>query len=143
MAIERSLSIIKPEAVERGVIGEILRQIEGAGLRVVAAKLLLLDTTKARAFYAVHKDRPFYSSLTKYISSGPIFVSVLEGDNAISRNREIMGATDPSKAAEGTVRRQWGSDVEKNAVHGSDGPDTAAWEISFFFQPEEIHGINK
>ncbi len=143
MAIERSLSIIKPEAVERGVIGEILRQIEGAGLRVVAAKLLLLDTTKARAFYAVHKDRPFYSSLTKYISSGPIFVSVLEGDNAISRNREIMGATDPSKAAEGTVRRQWGSDVEKNAVHGSDGPDTASWEISFFFQPEEIHGINK
>jgi nucleoside-diphosphate kinase len=143
VAIERSLSIIKPEAVERGVIGEILRQIEGAGLRVVAAKLLLLDTTKARAFYAVHKDRPFYSSLTKYISSGPIFVSVLEGDNAISRNREIMGATDPSKAAEGTVRRQWGSDVEKNAVHGSDGPDTAAWEISFFFQPEEIHGINK
>ena len=143
MAIERSLSIIKPEAVERGVIGEILRQIEGAGLRVVAAKLLLLDTTKARAFYAVHKDRPFYSSLTKYISSGPIFVSVLEGSNAISRNREIMGATDPSKAAESTVRRQWGSDVEKNAVHGSDGPDTAAWEISFFFQPEEIHGINK
>ena len=143
MAIERSLSIIKPEAVERGVIGEILRQIEGAGLRVVAAKLLLLDTTKARAFYAVHKDRPFYTSLTKYISSGPIFVSVLEGDNAISRNREIMGATDPSKAAESTVRRQWGSDVEKNAVHGSDGPDTAAWEISFFFQPEEIHGINK
>lgn len=143
MAIERSLSIIKPEAVERGVIGEILRQIEGAGLRVVAAKLLLLDTTKARAFYAVHKDRPFYSSLTKYISSGPIFVSVLEGDNAISRNREIMGATDPSKAAEGTVRRQWGSDVEKNAVHGSDGPDTAPWEISFFFQPQEIHGIKK
>ncbi|MEE8075032.1 MAG: nucleoside-diphosphate kinase [Candidatus Binatia bacterium] len=143
MAIERSLSIIKPEAVERGVIGEILRQIEGAGLRVVAAKLLHLDTEKARAFYAVHKDRPFYSSLTKYISSGPIFVSVLEGSNAISRNREIMGATDPSKAAEGTIRRQWGSDVEKNAVHGSDGPDTAAWEISFFFQPEEIHGINK
>jgi nucleoside-diphosphate kinase len=143
VAIERSLSIIKPEAVERGVIGEILRQIEGAGLRVVAAKLLHLDTEKARAFYAVHKDRPFYSSLTKYISSGPIFVSVLEGSNAISRNREIMGATDPSKAAEGTIRRQWGSDVEKNAVHGSDGPDTAAWEISFFFQPEEIHGINK
>ncbi len=143
MAIERSLSIIKPEAVERGVIGEILRQIEGTGLRVVAAKLLHLDTAKARAFYAVHKDRPVYSSLTDYISSGPIFVSVLEGDNAISRYREIMGATDPSKAAEGTVRRQWGSDVEKNAVHGSDGPDTAAWEISFFFQPEEIHGINK
>ena len=143
MAIEKSLSIIKPEAVERGVIGEILRQIEGAGLRVVAAKLLHLDSEKARAFYAVHKDRPFYSSLTKYISSGPIFVSVLEGDNAISRNREIMGATDPSKAAEGTIRRQWGSDVEKNAVHGSDGPDTAAWEISFFFQPEEIHRIKK
>ncbi|MFQ5541539.1 MAG: nucleoside-diphosphate kinase [Candidatus Binatia bacterium] len=143
MGIERSLSIIKPEAVERGVIGEILRKVEGVGLRVVAAKLLHLDIAKARAFYAVHKDRPFYSSLTKYISSGPIFVSVLEGDNAIARNREIMGATDPSKAAEGTIRRQWGSDVEKNAVHGSDGPDTAAWEISFFFQPEEIHGIKK
>ncbi len=143
MGTEKSLSIIKPEAVERRLIGEIVRRLEGTGLRIVAAKLLHLDLEKARAFYAVHRERPFYSSLTEYISSGPIFVSVLEGENAISKNREIMGATDPSKAAEGTIRRQWGTDVEKNAVHGSDAPETAAWEISFFFQPEEIHGIHK
>ncbi len=143
MGTEKSLSIIKPEAVERCLIGEIVRRLEGTGLRIVAAKLLHLDLEKARAFYAVHKERPFYSSLTEYISSGPVFVSVLEGENAISKNREIMGATDPSKAAEGTIRRQWGTDVEKNAVHGSDAPETAAWEISFFFQPGEIHGIHK
>ncbi len=143
MGTEKSLSIIKPEAVERCLIGEIIRRLEGTGLRIVAAKLLHLDLEKARAFYAVHKERPFYSSLTQYISSGPVFVSVLEGENAISKNREIMGATDPSKAAGGTIRRQWGTDVEKNAVHGSDAPETAAWEISFFFQPEEIHGIHK
>ncbi len=143
MGTENSLSIIKPEAVERCLIGEIIRRLEGTGLRIVAAKLLRLDLEKARAFYAVHKERPFYSSLTQYTSSGPVFVSVLEGENAISKNREIMGATDPSKAAEGTIRRQWGTDVEKNAVHGSDAPETAAWEISFFFQPEEIHGIDK
>ncbi|MFQ5849899.1 MAG: nucleoside-diphosphate kinase [Candidatus Binatia bacterium] len=138
MGIERSLSIIKPEAVARGLIGEILRRLESAGLRIVAAKLVHLEKKEAQAFYAVHRDRPFYSSLTEYISSGPIFVSVLEADNAISKNREIMGATDPAKASEGTIRRQWGSDVEKNAVHGSDGPETAAWEISFFFKPNEI-----
>lgn len=143
MGTEKSLSIIKPEAVERRLIGEIVRRFEGTGLRIVAAKLLHLDLEKARAFYAVHRERPFYSSLTEYISSGPIFVSVLEGENAISKNREIMGATDPSKAAEGTIRCQWGTDVEKNAVHGSDAPETAAWEISFFFQPKEIHGIHK
>ena len=143
MGNEKSLSIIKPEAVKRRLIGEIIRRLEGTGLRIVAAKLLHLDLEKARAFYAVHRERPFYSSLIEYISSGPIFVSVLEGENAISRNREIMGATDPSKAAEGTIRRQWGTDVEKNAVHGSDAPETAAWEISFFFHPEEIHGIHK
>ena len=143
MGTEKSLSIIKPEAVERRLIGEIVRRLEGTGLRIVAAKLLHLDLEKARAFYAVHRERPFYSSLTEYIASGPIFVSVLEGENAISKNREIMGATDPSKAAAGTIRRQWGTDVEKNAVHGSDAPETAAWEISFFFQPEEIHGIHK
>lgn len=143
MGTEKSLSIIKPEAVERRLIGEIVRRLEGTGLRIVAAKLLHLDLEKARAFYAVHRERPFYSSLTEYIASGPIFVSVLEGENAISKNREIMGATDPSKAAEGTIRCQWGTDVEKNAVHGSDAPETAAWEISFFFQPEEIHRIHK
>ena len=143
MGTEKSLSIIKPEAVERRLIGEIVRRLEGTGLRIVAAKLLHLDLEKARAFYAVHRERPFYLSLTEYIASGPIFVSVLEGENAISKNREMMGATDPSKAAEGTIRCQWGTDVEKNAVHGSDAPEAAAWEISFFFQPEEIHGIHK
>ncbi len=142
MGTEKSLPIIKPEAVERRLIGEVVRRLESTGLRIVAAKLLHLDLEKARAFYAVHRERPFYSSLTEYISSGPVFVSVLEGENAISKNREIMGATDPSKAAEGTIRRQWGTDVEKNAVHGSDAPETAAWEISFFFQLEEIHGIH-
>jgi nucleoside-diphosphate kinase len=138
--VERTLSIIKPDAVARGLIGEILGRFEAAGLRIIAAKLLQLNLEHAQAFYAVHKERPFYSSLTEYMSSGPILVSVLEGEGAIMKNREIMGATDPAKAAPGTIRRQWGRDVEKNAVHGSDGPDTATWEIAFFFEPEEIFG---
>lgn len=137
--IERTLSIIKPDAVARGLIGEILRRFEAAGLKIAAAKLLRLSLEQARAFYAVHKERPFYSSLAEYMSSGPILVSVLEGEGAITRNREIMGATDPAKAAPGTIRREWGHDVEKNAVHGSDSPQTAQWEIAFFFNPEEIH----
>src|SRR5574341_414722 len=128
--VERTLSIIKPDAVARGLIGEILKRFEGAGLKIAAAKLLHLSAEQARAFYAVHKERPFFASLTEYMSSGPILVSVLEGQAAISKNREIMGATDPAKAAPGTIRRDWGKDVEKNAVHGSDGPDTAAWEIA-------------
>lgn len=143
MAIERTLSIIKPDAVARGLIGEILRRFEAAGLKIVAAKLLHLSSEQARAFYAVHRERPFYSSLTEYMSSGPILVSVLEGEGAIMRNREIMGATDPANAASGTIRRDWGRDVEKNAVHGSDGLETAAWEISFFFKPDEIHSNPK
>jgi nucleoside-diphosphate kinase len=137
--VERTLSIIKPDAVSRKLVGEILRRFEAGGLRIVAAKLVQLDPEQARAFYAVHKERPFFASLTEYMSSGPVFVSVLEGEGAILKNREIMGATDPAKAAPGTIRRDWGKDVEKNAVHGSDGPQTAAWEISFFFRPEEIH----
>jgi nucleoside-diphosphate kinase len=137
--VERTLSIIKPDAVSRKLVGEILRRFEAGGLRIVAAKLAQLDPVQARAFYAVHKERPFFASLTEYMSSGPVFVSVLEGEGAILKNREIMGATDPAKAAPGTIRRDWGKDVEKNAVHGSDGPQTAAWEISFFFRPEEIH----
>jgi len=139
LAIERTLSIIKPEAVARGLIGEILQKFEKAGLKIIAVKLVWLNKEKAEGFYAVHKERPFFASLTRYMSSGPVLVSVLEGEGAISKNREIMGATDPAKAAEGTIRRQWGVDVERNAVHGSDAPETAAQEISFFFKPDEIH----
>ena len=140
MAIEKTLSIIKPEAVARGLIGGILQKFEEAGLRVIAARLVRLEKKKVEEFYVVHKERPFYSSLTAYMSSGAILVSVLEGEGAISKNREIMGTTDPANAAEGTIRRQWGLDVEQNAVHGSDGPETAAQEIEFFFKPDEICG---
>ena len=139
--VERTLSIIKPDAVARGLIGEILKRCEAAGLKIVAAKLLHLSAEQARAFYAVHKERPFFASLTEYMCSGPILVSVLEGEAAISKNREIMGATDPAKAAPGTIRRDWGKDVEKNAVHGSDAPQTAQWEIVFFFKTDEIHSV--
>jgi nucleoside-diphosphate kinase len=137
--VERTLSIIKPDAVARGLIGDILKKFQDGGLRLVAAKLTRLTPARAREFYAVHKERPFFGSLCEYMSSGPILVSVLEGENAILKHREIMGATDPAKAAPGTIRREWGKDVEKNAVHGSDGAETAAAEIGFFFKPEEIH----
>lgn len=138
MSVERTLSIIKPDAVARGLIGEIVKRFESAGLKIAAGKLLRLTPERAQAFYAVHKERPFYASLCTYMSSGPIFVSILEGEGAIMRNREIMGATDPAKAAPGTIRRDCGKDVEQNAVHGSDGPETAASEIAFFFRPDEI-----
>ena len=138
MSVERTLSIVKPDAVSRNLIGEILRRFEAAGLRVAAGKMLRLTPERAQAFYAVHKARPFYQSLCAYMSSGPIFVSILEVENAIQKNRDIMGATDPAKAAPGTIRKDWGNDVEQNAVHGSDGPETAATEIAFFFRPEEI-----
>jgi len=138
MSVERTLSIIKPDAVSRGLIGEILKRFESAGLKIAAGKLLRLTRERAQSFYAVHKERPFYASLCAYMSSGPIFVSVLEGQGVIMRNREIMGATDPAKAAPGTIRRDCGKDVEQNAVHGSDGPETAATEIAFFFRPDEI-----
>jgi nucleoside-diphosphate kinase len=138
MSVERTLSIVKPDAVGRQYIGEILKRLEAAGLKIVAGKLLRLTPERAQAFYAIHKERPFFSSLCSYMSSGPIFVSVLEGEEAISKNREIMGATDPAKAAAGTIRKDFGKDVEQNAVHGSDGPDTAATEIAFFFRPDEI-----
>lgn len=137
--VERTLSIIKPDAVARGLIGEILKRFESSGLKIVAAKLVQLSLAGAQVFYSVHKERPFFAGLTEYMSSGPIFVSVLEGEGAIMKNREIMGATDPAKAAPGTIRCVWGKDVEKNAVHGSDGPETAASEIAFFFEPHEIH----
>jgi nucleoside-diphosphate kinase len=138
MSVEKTLSIIKPDAVGRNLIGEILRRFEAAGLRVAAGKLLRLTPERAQAFYAVHKERPFFASLCAYMSSGPIFVSVLQGESAITKNREIMGATDPAKAAPGTIRKDWGRDVEQNAAHGSDGPETAASEIAFFFRPDEI-----
>ena len=138
MSVEKTLSIVKPDAVGRSLIGEILKRFEAAGLKIVAGKLLRLTPERAQAFYAVHKERPFFASLCSYMSSGPIFVAVLEGENAILKNREIMGATDPAKAAAGTIRKDFGRDVEQNAVHGSDGPDTAAIEIAFFFRPDEI-----
>src|SRR5918992_4335079 len=140
---EVTLSIIKPDAVERNLIGEILRRFEAAGLKIVAAKLLRLTPERAEKFYAIHKERPFFAGLCAYMSSGPIFVSVLEGEDAIAKNREIMGATDPAKAAPGTIRKDWGSDVEQNAVHGSDGSETAVTEIAFFFKPEEVFRSSK
>ncbi len=137
--IERTLSIVKPDAMHKRAIGEILRRFEAADLRIVAAKLLHISEATAARFYVVHKDRPFYRSLTQFMSSGPIFVSVLEGEGAIAKNREIMGATDPAKAASGTIRRDFGTNVEQNAVHGSDAPDTARWEIGFFFGQLDVH----
>jgi len=138
MSVETTLSIVKPDAVGRGLIGGILKCFESAGLKIAAAKLVHLTPERAQAFYAIHKERPFFASLCAYMSSGPIFVAVLEGEGAIAKNREIMGATDPAKADPGTIRKNWGKDVEQNAVHGSDGIDTAATEITFFFRPDEI-----
>jgi len=135
---ERTLSIVKPDAVKKNAIGDVLRRFESAGLKIVAAKLVSLSKAEAQGFYAVHKERPFFESLTTFMSSGPVLVAVLEGEGAIQTNRRIMGATDPAKADAGTIRRDWGTDVEKNAVHGSDGPETARWEIAYFFSELEI-----
>lgn len=135
---ERTLSIVKPDAVKKNAIGDILRRFENAGLKIVAAKLISLSKVEAQGFYAVHQERPFFDSLTTFMSSGPVLVSVLEGEDAIQTNRRLMGATDPAKADAGTIRKDWATDVEKNAVHGSDGPDTAKWEISYFFSEMEI-----
>lgn len=138
MAIERTLSIIKPDAVAKNLIGEIDARLERAGLRIVAARMLRLTTGQAQEFYAVHKERPFFNDLVTFMTSGPIVVQVLEGENAIAKNREIMGATNPREAAAGTIRADFAENVERNAVHGSDGPDTAKVEISFFFSEKEI-----
>ena len=138
MAMERTLSIVKPDAVARNLIGAIIGKFETAGLRIAAGKLIRLTPDQAQSFYAVHKARPFFQGLCDYMSSGPIFVSVLEGDNAIARNREVMGATDPAKAAAGTIRQEFGEDIEKNAVHGSDAPETAAFELGYFFRGMEL-----
>ncbi len=138
MPIERTLSIIKPDAVAKGVIGEIISRFEKGGLRVAGAKMLHLTKNQAEQFYAVHSARPFFASLVSFMSSGPVLVQVLEGENAIARNREIMGATNPKDAAPGTVRADFADSIDHNAVHGSDAQDTAKQEIAFFFKPEEI-----
>lgn len=136
--MEQTLSIIKPDGVRKGYIGEILRRFEAAGLTIRTVKLTRLTKQDAQAFYAVHKERPFYDSLTTFMSSGPVVVSVLEGYNAIQKNRELMGATDPAKAAAGTIRKDFAENVEVNTVHGSDAPETAAQEIGFFFSAHEL-----
>ena len=139
MAIERTLSIVKPDGVAAGNIGNILAIFEKNGLKIVAGKLMWLSLPKAREFYAVHKERPFFNSLVDFMVSGPCFVSVLEGENAIKKNRELMGATDPAKADAGTIRKLYAANIERNAVHGSDGPDTAKVEISHFFSGLELN----
>lgn len=136
---ERTLSIIKPDGVARGLIGEIYRRFENSGLRVIAARMLHLNVEQAREFYRVHCERPFYNDLVSYMTSGPVMVQVLEGDNAIERNRELMGATDPARADQGTVRADYGESVERNVVHGSDAPGTAREEIDFFFRRGDLH----
>jgi nucleoside-diphosphate kinase len=140
MAIERTLSIIKPDATERNVTGAINALIEKAGLRIVAQRRVRWTRPQAEEFYAVHKARPFYKDLVKFMTSGPIVLQVLEGENAIKRYREVMGATDPAEAAGGTIRKQFAENIERNSVHGSDSAETAAFEIAFCFRPEEIVG---
>ena len=139
MAVERTLSIIKPDAVRRNLIGEINRRFEAGGLSIVASRMVHLTKGQAEGFYAVHKERPFYSSLVEYMQSGPVVVQVLEGKNAITLNRDIMGATNPADAASGTIRADFAESLERNSVHGSDAPETAATEIAFFFTDDQIH----
>jgi nucleoside-diphosphate kinase len=138
MAVERTLSIVKPDAVGRNLIGQIYSRFESAGLKIVAARMMHLSIREAEGFYAVHKERPFFRSLVNFMISGPIMVQVLEGENAIARNRDLMGATDPKKAATGTIRADFAASIEANAVHGSDGPDTARTEIAYFFPALEV-----
>lgn len=138
MAVERTLSIIKPDAVARNVIGQIYSRFENNGLQIIAARMLHLSREQAGAFYAVHKERPFYNELVDFMTSGPVMVQVLEGEDAINRNREIMGATNPQDAAPGTIRADFAETVDENAVHGSDSPDTAKQEIDFFFKSGEL-----
>ncbi len=138
MATERTISIIKPDAVAKNVIGEIYSRFEKAGLQIIAARMMHLSKEQAGEFYAVHKERPFYGELIDYMTSGPIMVQVLEGENAIAKNREVMGATNPKDAAPGTIRADFATDITENAVHGSDAPETAATEIAFFFGEDGI-----
>jgi nucleoside-diphosphate kinase len=138
MALERTLSIVKPDGVARNLIGDVYHRFEQAGLRIVAARMLRLSTAQAEAFYEVHRERPFYRDLVRYMTSGPVVAQVLEGENAIVRNRDIMGATDPRKAAPGTIRADLAQSIEANVVHGSDAADTAAREIAFFFSGTDL-----
>jgi nucleoside-diphosphate kinase len=138
MAAERTLSIVKPDGVARNLIGECYSRFEGAGLRIVAARMLQLSREQAERFYGVHRERPFFRDLVSYMTSGPIMVQVLEGENAVVRNREVMGATDPKKAARGTIRADLAESIERNVVHGSDAPETARDEIAFFFDSAQI-----
>ena len=140
MAVERTLSIIKPDAVARNVIGEIYARFEKAGLKIVAAKMAHLSRTDAEGFYAVHKGRPFFDDLVEFMSSGPVMIQVLEGPNAIVKNRDLMGATDPKKAAAGTIRADFARSIDANAVHGSDAPETAQVEIAYFFPSSQVYG---
>ena len=138
MAVERTLSIVKPDGVCKNVIGEVYRRFEHAGLRIVAARMMRLSRSQAEGFYAVHRERPFFSDLCAYMTSGPVIVQVLEGENAVLRHREIMGATDPKKAAPGTIRADLAASIEENVVHGSDSAENAAREIAFFFSEIEL-----
>lgn len=140
MAVERTLSIIKPDATRRNLTGKINQRFEDAGLRIVAQKRLHLTTAQAQAFYAVHKERPFYNDLVSFMTSGPVVAQVLEGENAVEKNREVMGATDPAKADKGTIRADFAENIEANSAHGSDSPENAAQEIRFFFSDIEIVG---
>ena len=140
MAIERTLSIIKPDATRRNITGKIIARLEDAGLRIVAQKRIRLTRQRAEAFYEVHKERPFYASLCDFMTSGPVVVQVLEGEDAVARNREVMGATNPDEAAPGTIRKDFAESLEANSAHGSDAPETAAVEIAFFFSEDEIVG---
>jgi len=140
MAVERTLSIIKPDAVAKNVIGEIYSRFEKAGLRIVAARMARLSQSDAEGFYAVHRQRPFFKDLVAFMVSGPVMIQVLEGDNAIAKNRELMGATDPKKAAAGTIRADFADSIDANAVHGSDGPETARDEIAYFFPALNVYG---
>jgi nucleoside-diphosphate kinase len=139
MAIQRTLSIIKPDAVAKNVIGQIIARFEGVGLKVVAGRLVHLSAAEAGQFYAVHKERPFFKDLVEFMTSGPVFVQVLEGEDAIAKNRDLMGATDPKKAAPGTIRADFAESIDANAVHGSDAPETAAVEVAFFFPGMNVY----
>ena len=139
MAVERTLSIIKPDAVAKNVIGQIYTRFENAGLKIVAAQMRHLTRTEAEGFYAVHRERPFFNDLVKFMISGPVIIQVLEGKNAVMKNRELMGATDPKKADKGTIRADFASSIDANAVHGSDSAENAATEIAYFFAPKNIH----